>query len=82
MRRAIAVLAAFAALVVAIEALHVLVAWWKAGRETPGSVEWLAMGALALIVALWWRISVFGQASPRCLMPDGADDRPGNEPRR
>lgn len=59
MRRLLRLAAAFAVLVAGIEALKVVVAWWRAGRPAPGIVEMVALVALAVAGIIWWRISVF-----------------------
>lgn len=71
MKRLGFLLAAFALLVVGIESLHVLVAWWQAGRPALGRQEALALAGLAVVAVAWWRHSVFGCGkAERCLLPE------------
>lgn len=70
MKRLAWLIVAFALLVAGIEALHVLVAWWQAGRPTPGLTELLACAALAVVAFAWWRHSVFTCRNNACLLPD------------
>jgi hypothetical protein len=77
MKRALWFLFAFALLVAGIEALKVLVAWWQAGRPTPGMAEWLAFTVFVVAAFAWWRHSVFTCRNNACLLPetDEADRR-------
>lgn len=70
MKRLAWLVVAFALLVSGIESIKVLVAWWQAGRPSPGTEEILAFAALALVGIVWWRHSVFGCRNNRCLLPD------------
>ena len=74
MKRLAWLIVAFALLVSGIESLHILAAWWQAGRPPPGPEELLSIAALALVVFVWWRHSVFNCRRSTCLLP--ADDDP------
>lgn len=69
MKRAFRFLLAFALLVAGIEALKVLIAWWQAGRSTPGMAEWLALAVFAGVAYAWWRHSIFTCRNTVCLLP-------------
>lgn len=74
MKRLGFLLAAFTLLVVGIESLHVLVAWWQAGRPAPGWREALALAGFVLVAVAWRRHSVFAcRKAERCLLPEDAD---------
>ncbi len=77
MKRALWFLLAFALLVAGIEALKVLVAWWQAGRPTPGAAEILSFAVFGVVAFAWWRHSVFTCRNNACLLPDrDADNTP------
>lgn len=76
MKRLLFLAAAFALLIAGIESLHVIVAWWEAGRPAPGATLWFAFGVFAAVAWIWWRHSVFHCARGQCLLPDDAVDRP------
>jgi hypothetical protein len=76
-KRALWFLLAFALLVAGIEALKVLVAWWQAGRPTPGAGEILSFAVFGVVAFAWWRHSVFTCRNNACLLPDrDADNTP------
>lgn len=70
MKRALWFLLAFALLVAGIEALKIIVAWWQAGRPTPGAAEILSFAVFALAAFAWWRHSIFTCRSKACLLPE------------
>jgi hypothetical protein len=70
MRRALWFAIAFALLVAGIEALKVIVAWWQAGRPTPGLAEWLSFAVFGVVALAWWRHSIFTCRNDACLLPD------------
>lgn len=70
MKYAFWLIAAFGLLVAGIEALKVLVAWWQAGRSTPGLTEWLAFAVFGVAAFAWWRHSAFTCRNSTCLLPD------------
>jgi hypothetical protein len=70
MKRALWFLLAFALLVAGIEALKVLVAWWQAGRPTPGVAEIVSFAVFGIVAFAWWRHSVFTCRNKACLLPD------------
>lgn len=59
MKKIAFLLVAFALMVAGIESLHILAAWWQAGRPSPGMAEIFSMAALVLVGVAWWRHSVF-----------------------
>jgi hypothetical protein len=70
MKRALWFAVAFVLLVAGIEALKVLVAWWQAGRPTPGLAEILSFAVFGIAAFAWWRHSVFSCRNGTCLLPD------------
>ena len=80
MKRLAWLIVAFALLVTGIESLHILSAWWQAGRPPPGPEELLSIAALALVVFAWWRHSVFTCRNSACLSPN--DDEPNRHGRK
>jgi uncharacterized membrane protein YqjE len=71
---------AFALLVAGIESLHVLVAWWQAGRPPAGWAEILSFLVLIVAGVAWWRRSVFTCADASCRLADAG--QPGPPERR
>lgn len=64
MRRLALVLAAFAYMVLLIEALRTAVDWWHGGLETIGATDYLLIAALPVLVWIWWRY--FSMFCPGC----------------
>jgi hypothetical protein len=71
MKRIAWLLVAFALLVAGVEALKVLVAWWQAGRPTPGLAEILAFAVFGVAAFTWWRHSVFTCRNDTCRLDAG-----------
>ena len=69
MKRALWFLLAFVLLVAGVESLKVLIAWWQAGRPTPGLIEWLAFAVFGAAAFAWWRHSIFTCRNKTCLLP-------------
>lgn len=79
MRRLVLLAAGFAYMVLLIEAIRAAVAWWR-GEAAPGAIDYLLLGALPLLVWIWWRyFSMFrrGCSKAACLLPA---DRDGPQP--
>lgn len=79
MRRLVLLAAGFAYMVLLIEAVRAAVAWWH-GETSLGTIDHLLLGALPVLVWIWWRhFSMFrrdcGKAA--CLLPG---DRDGPQP--
>lgn len=75
MKRAFWFALAFALLVAGIEALKVLVAWWQAGRPTPGMTEWLAFAVFGVAAFAWWRHSIFTCRNKTCALSESDKTR-------
>jgi hypothetical protein len=81
MRRLLLLAAAFAYMVLLIEAVRTAVAWWR-DEGALGAIDSLLLGALPLLVWIWWRyFSMFrtGCGKAACLSPEERDGpRPGS----
>ena len=70
--------AAFAYMVLLIEAIRAAVAWWQGELAQPGWSNMVLIALLPLLVWIWWRyISPFGRADcAKCLPPSEPEPRP------
>jgi hypothetical protein len=61
----------FAYMVLLIEALHAAVTWWRDELAQPGWSDIALIGALPVLIWIWWRyISPFGQPEcQKCALP-------------
>ena len=70
MKRAALLAAAFAYMVLLIEALRAAVAWWHGELAQPGWDDIALITLLPVLVWIWWRyISPFGRDCPKCALP-------------
>jgi hypothetical protein len=78
MKRAGLLVAAFAYMVLLIEAIRAAVAWWHGELAPPGWSELVLIALLPLLVWIWWRyISPFGRDDcAKCLPPSEPGQRP------
>lgn len=81
MRRLVLLLAAFAYMVLLIEAVRATVAWWR-GEAALGPLDFALIGLLPLLVWVWLRyFSVFRKDCSKgaCLLPEErGGPRPGS----
>ncbi|MCO5099209.1 MAG: hypothetical protein M9884_17335 [Rhodocyclaceae bacterium] len=80
MRRLLLLAAAFAYMVLLIEAVRAAVAWWR-GDATLGPLDYLLIGALPLLAWIWLRhFSMFRKdcAKGACVLPDEQDKPPAS----
>ena len=70
--------AAFAYMVLLIEAIRAAVAWWQGELAQPGWGDVALIALLPLLVWIWWRyISPFGRPDcAKCLPPSEPAPRP------
>ena len=70
--------AGFAYMVLLIEAIRVVVAWWQGELAQPDWGDMVLIALLLPLVWIWWRyISPFGRTDcVKCLPPSEADPRP------
>ena len=70
--------AAFAYMVLLIEAIRAAVAWWHGELAQPGWSDMALIALLPLLVWIWWRyISPFGRADcAKCLPTSEPGQRP------
>ena len=70
--------AAFAYMVLLIEAIRAAVAWWQGELAQPGWGDVVLIALLPLLAWIWWRyISPFGRADcAKCLPPPEPGQRP------
>lgn len=78
MKRIALIAAAFAYMVLLIEAIRAAVAWWKGELTQPGWSDIALIALLPLLVWIWWRyISPFGRPDcQKCALPP----EPGKHP--
>ncbi|MCX7157049.1 MAG: hypothetical protein NTW45_11490 [Rhodocyclales bacterium] len=71
MKRAALLAAAFAYMVLLIEAIRAAVAWWHGELTQPGWSDIALIAALPGLVWIWWRyISPFGRPDcQKCALP-------------
>ncbi len=84
MRRALLLAAAFAWMVLFIEAVRAAAAWWR-GEAQLGALDYLLAGALPLLLWVWWRrFSMFRKDCGKgaCLLPEEQDGPPRSGARR
>lgn len=78
MKRILLLAAAFAYMVLLIEAVRAAVAWWHNELAQPGWSDIVLIALLPLLVWIWWRyISPFGRTDCAKCLPPG---EPGQHP--
>ena len=78
MKRVALIAAAFAYMVLLIEAIRAAVAWWKGELAQPGWSDIALIVLLPVLVWIWWRyISPFGRPDcQKCALPPEPGKRP------